>query len=364
MKRIVLSLMLAASLAACGEKAEAPKTAEKPVVKIGIIGPMSGNNAALGINCRQGIEFAIAELPNKDVDYQLIVEDDAFQAAKVANAAQKLINVDKVDAIVTCSAVSGSVAAPIAAAAQKFMFTTIASEAKIAQQSKYSFLHWTSPLTEGKETLRLLNENGAKKIVLFVEVHPGAQALAKGVSDVAQEAGIEVEEISFLSSERNFTDIVLKAQEKQADMWVILSLQPGINLIGKKMQEQGIKIPYTTEEIPTFMDDKSMFEGVKFVDVYDGNPQMLARYKAKFATENTYAVAFAYDTMVILDKIISDFYAKNKRIPNSDELAESLSTMPEHNGVVGKVTIDSDGILQSSAAVKTVHDGQIITLDN
>lgn len=361
MKKIVFCLMMVLGLAACGEKTDKPTT-DKAVMKIGVIAPLSGNNAALGINSRRALEMALEEIPDKTVHYQIIYEDDGFQAARAASAAHKLINVDKVDAIIACSAVSGAAAAPIAAASKKFMLTTIASETDIARQSPFSFLHWTPPVVEGRLTMKLLHEKDVKKIVLFTENHPGAEAISDGILEAGKGSGIEIVPINFMSTERNFTDIVLKAQRENADMWVLITLQPGINLIGKRMQELNIKVPYTSSEIPTFMEDKSMFEGVKFVDVFDGDPQMLERYKAKYQTDNTYAAAFAYDTMVILDKLVKNFYAQNQRIPNSEELARAMANLSEHRGVVGRVTIDNDGILQSEAAVKTVKNGKIISL--
>lgn len=332
----------------------------KPVMKIGIIGPMSGNNSALGKNCRQGIEYALKGLKTSLIDYKLIVEDDGFQAARAASAAHKLINVDKVDAIITCSAVSGSAAAPIAAANQRFILTVIASEAKIANQSKYSFLHWPTPAKEAAKLLDILAENQTHKVIFMVENHPGAKALANAAIEAARNAGLEVSEYNFMSTERNFTDIVLKADAEKADMWVLLTLQPGINLIGKRMQEQGIKTPYTTEEIPTFMEDKSMFEGLKFVDVYDGQPELMRRYAEQYKTDNLYGVAFAYDAMVIIDKLSDTFYKQNQRLPDSDELAKALLTMQGHIGAVGPVTISEDGILESEAVIKKVEKGKII----
>lgn len=334
----------------------------KPVMKIGVIGPMSGNNAALGQNCRQGIEYALNGLKTSLVDYKLIVEDDGFQAARAASAAHKLININKVDAVIACSAVSGSAAAPIAAADHKFILTVIASEADIAKQSKYSFLHWPTPAKEAEKLLEILAENNAHKVIFMVENHPGAKALGNAAIKAAEKAGFQVREYNFMSSERNFTDIILKADSEKADMWVLLTLQPGINIIGKRMQELGIKTPYTTEEMPAFMEDKSMFEGVKFIDVYDGHPELMRRYAEQYKTDNLYGVAFAYDAMVIIDKLSDTFYKQNQHLPNSDELAEAMQNMQGHAGAVGPVTVSEDGILESAAVIKKVENGKIVPL--
>lgn len=358
---ILISLLVLWGIGYNYSRSKIPQT-DHMTMKIGVIGPMSGNNAALGQNCRQGLEFAFDNLKKNQIDYLFIYEDDGFQPARAASAANKLINIDKVDAIITCSAVSGSAAAPIAAANHKFIFTVIASEAKIASQSPFSFLHWPSPDKEAEKLLTLFAKNKAQKIIFFIENHPGAKALGDAAVKATKASGREVVEYNFMSSERNFSDIVMKADAEKGDMWVLLTLQPGINIIGKRIVEQGIKTPYTTEEIPTFMEDKSMFEGREFVDVYDGNPQLMQRYMDKYQTANLYGVAFAYDGLMIINQLVNQFYQRENRLPDSAELASALQNLKGYVGAVGPLTVDENGILQTEAVIKKVDNGKIVTV--
>lgn len=365
MKKLIIILISLAVLLGFGYNCNRQKNVKssQQVMKIGVIGPMSGNNAALGQNCRQGLEFAKNNLQDNVIDYQFIFEDDGFQPARAASAANKLINIDKVDALITCSAVSGSAATPIAAAKHKFILTVIASEAKIASQSPYSFLHWPSPSKEAEKLLELFAKKKAQKIIFFVENHPGAKALGDAAIAAAKASGRETIVYNFMSTERNFTDIVLKADAQNADMWVLLTLQPGINIIGKRIAELGIKTPYTTEEIPTFMEDKSMFENIEFVDVYDGEPEIIQQYIEKYQTNNLYGVAFAYDSLMIINQLSGDFYEREKRLPDSNELASALQNMTGYSGAVGPVIVDKDGVLQTQAVIKKVEKGKIVPLE-
>ncbi|HBI25644.1 TPA: hypothetical protein DDX30_02545 [Candidatus Wolfebacteria bacterium] len=67
----------------------------KDLITIGFIGPLTGENAAIG----EGIKNAIA-LSAKDVDVRVIYEDDQFDSKKGIAAYQKLRTMDKVDAII------------------------------------------------------------------------------------------------------------------------------------------------------------------------------------------------------------------------------------------------------------------------
>jgi branched-chain amino acid transport system substrate-binding protein len=77
---------------------------EKPIVKIGFIGPLTGPNAAFGLGARNGADLAVKET-NKRGDapyqYKLIVMDDASDPSVGVSVATKLTTVDKVAAATT-----------------------------------------------------------------------------------------------------------------------------------------------------------------------------------------------------------------------------------------------------------------------
>ena len=101
MKKVLLSLLMATSLVACGEKTEAPKENTKPVVKIGVILPLSGNNSAMGEASKKAMLMAIADNTKQSnkYNYEIIFEDNQMITSKTAVIANKLININKVDVI-------------------------------------------------------------------------------------------------------------------------------------------------------------------------------------------------------------------------------------------------------------------------
>ena len=106
MKKVLLGLVLALGLAACGDKAESPKENEKPVVKIGVILPLSGNSADVGNMAKKTIMMAQEEIPSTSkYEYKFIIEDDQFKSAITANIVNKFVFQDKVNAILTYYAI-------------------------------------------------------------------------------------------------------------------------------------------------------------------------------------------------------------------------------------------------------------------
>jgi len=120
---LLLTLCMVLSLVACGggekkeeaPKAEDPKTEEPAteeitydgVFKLGAVGPLTGASAETGVAGKQGQELAVAEwnakggleIDGKHYKIELIYEDSAGAPETAVAAAEKLLGIDKVDAI-------------------------------------------------------------------------------------------------------------------------------------------------------------------------------------------------------------------------------------------------------------------------
>ncbi|MDP6562065.1 MAG: ABC transporter substrate-binding protein, partial [Candidatus Peribacteraceae bacterium] len=101
MKRLLVPLFaLGVLLSACSPVAD---DGTGPI-KIGYIGPLTGEAASYGVDTLNGTELAVAEINaaggiNGRL-IELITEDGRCTGTDAASAAQKLVNVDKVVAII------------------------------------------------------------------------------------------------------------------------------------------------------------------------------------------------------------------------------------------------------------------------
>ncbi|MBQ7088312.1 MAG: ABC transporter substrate-binding protein [Oscillospiraceae bacterium] len=96
---LVLALVMALSLVACGEKAPADDGAAdgEKVVKIGVFEPQSGDNGAGGKQEILGMQYANVETPTVEIGgetykVELVYADNASSNDKAASAAQTLIS--------------------------------------------------------------------------------------------------------------------------------------------------------------------------------------------------------------------------------------------------------------------------------
>ena len=110
-RNVIAGLFAAGVIAGCGKeapapKAEAPKTPAALTVKIGAASPLTGPQAHIGIDIRNGVQLAIEdanaaniEIGGSKVKFEMVPEDDEANPTKATTVAQKLADA-KVAAVV------------------------------------------------------------------------------------------------------------------------------------------------------------------------------------------------------------------------------------------------------------------------
>ena len=103
----VFAVATTLALTACGDKtpppaakkADAPKAPEVQVIKIGSASPLTGTEAHIGIDIRNGVQLAIedankanVQIGGKPVKFELVAEDDEANPTKATTVAQKLVD--------------------------------------------------------------------------------------------------------------------------------------------------------------------------------------------------------------------------------------------------------------------------------
>ena len=82
------------------------KAIESPdTLKLGLMLPLTGDYAVAGQNAQKGMELAIEQYENDNpgVKIDVVIEDDAYDAAKGVSAYKKMVEFDKIDMILMLS---------------------------------------------------------------------------------------------------------------------------------------------------------------------------------------------------------------------------------------------------------------------
>jgi branched-chain amino acid transport system substrate-binding protein len=361
------SLLLALALASCGKEAppppkshaEAPRSPEVVTVKIGAASPLTGTQAHIGIDIRNGVQLAIEDanaanlsIGGKIARFELVAEDDEANPTKAATVAQKLVDA-KVAAVVGHFNSGASIPA-----------SKIYSDAGIPQISPSS----TNPkytLQGFKTTFRVvahddqqgptLGRYAAGKVhAKSVAVIDDSTAYGQGIAD-AFETTVKAAGVKVLTREHttdkdtDFKAILTKIKGRKPDLIMFGGIDPQAGPMVKQMTQLGIKAKFMGGDgiqTPNFIrlaGDSA--EGVMASipglpkDQMPGGKTFLDKYKAKFNAEVELYAPMGYDAVMV-------FIDAMKRA-DSTEPAKFLPEIGKtrYQGVIGPIAFDDKGDL-------------------
>ena len=160
---------------------------ESDTINLGFVLPLTGSVPNLGSAMKNGAELAIEEINNaggiNGKKIKATIEDDENKPATAPNAITKLIEQDKVDAVLGTYASSCSIAmAPIAAQNKKVMLSIGSTNAKVTSEGgEYVFRACFIDPFQGKIAAEYAyNDLDAKKVAVLYDV---GKDYCVGISD-------------------------------------------------------------------------------------------------------------------------------------------------------------------------------------
>lgn len=309
-------------------KAADNKPSKGETVKIGVVAPLTGGAAGFGQALVKGIELAQADLKDKKNTYELIFEDDATNPAQSASAAQKLVNVEKVSAIITTTSGTGNSVKPIATAAG-IPHICICVDTRLVD-GKTNFTYLVLPQVESTEWVKEAMLRNPKTIAILAQNHPGFIPLKETLYSELAKAGVKILfDETFDAGTKDFKTVLAKAAAKKPDIYYIGAFPPSIDVLGKELNNMGIKNYGSIGTIP-ISPDMSVFEGVWFTDTSLEDQEFKTRFEKAYPNIrfNVRTAPEGYDAF----NIMVDAFE------NSDDAAAYISNMTSYDGKVGKVT--------------------------
>jgi branched-chain amino acid transport system substrate-binding protein len=325
-------------------------------IRIGIAVPLTGNQGFVGEGIRDAVLLAQSKLNNTKYKYDFVFEDVQVNPQMAASAAQKLINIDKVDAIIDAYAPIGDTIAPIAEKA-KVVHINIAFDPRAAI-GEYNFIDFTTPNTSVKAFLEEMKSRGLTKLGIFRLNNPGILAVYGAIKELSPEYGISiVSDEQFQPGERDFRDIVTKGTKNKADIYALLSIPPELDILAKQMKDLGIK-NQTSVIYFELSPNKSLYEGLWSIGFGGVDNAFEKEFKDTYKRELAYGAPNSYDSVNIIVAAAEAYTGKGK--PSATDIANQMANLKDLSGVLGKLSINSDGIIDSGVQVKIVKDGVLV----
>jgi branched-chain amino acid transport system substrate-binding protein len=341
-------------------------------ILIGEFGSMSGSEATFGISSHRGLMLAVDEINSTGgvlgKKIKLLSEDDQGKPSEAATVVQKLINKDKVIAVIGEVASSRSKAgAPICQQNKIPMISPASTNPEVTAIGDYIFrVCFIDPFQATVLSKFAINTLKVKKIAILKDVK---NAYSTGLSDFFEKEfkkmGGEIVEVqSFSSGDKDFKAQLTAIKSKNPEAIFIPAYYTDVNLISIQSREVGITVPllgsdgWESEKL-TEGKAKDALEGCFFsTHVSTENPDpaiqnFIKKYKEKYGSMPDAMSFLAYDAgMILFDAI------KRAGTVDPTKIKDEIAKTKDYNGVTGKITINDQRNAIKPAVILEIKGGQ------
>jgi branched-chain amino acid transport system substrate-binding protein len=308
-----------------------------------------------GIPCSRGVEMAVAEVNQaggiNGRQVQLIVEDEKDSPAASVNAVQKLINVDKVVAIVGPMTSGGMMAAgKTAEEAKVVQVTPTATTPKLSGFGAYVYRGCSRIDTQS----RVLTEYVAKAwkpktAAIFFSNEPYGKGCAEFFGKDFEKLGIKVVATeSFMRGSRDFKAQLTKIKAANPDILFIPGYTPETAPAAAQARQLGMKqkiLGVYGDMDPVYIElagaaAEGHVIGGEYDEGYDTpkNKAFKKNYEELVKKNNDpYNIMFAALSYDAAGMVLEGM---KKNGPTAEGVKKYLDTMKDYDGVTGKLSFD------------------------
>lgn len=371
-------VMMVAAFAGCtpktSEATPAPTGAAPSgeTIKIGGLAPLTGNVSIYGIASNNGTKMAFDEINaaggvlGKQIEY--IFYDEKGDATEAVNAYNKLVENDKVVAIVGDVTTTPSIAvAQLAAKIGIPMLSPTGSGADITKAGKNVFRACFIDPFQGEVMATYASSKlGAKKAAVLYDVSDDYSTGLKDAFDAkAKELGMEVVAIeSYTQGDVDFKSQLTKIAGLAPDVLFLPEYYEDVALIGAQAKEVGITATLMGADGWDGVLDKvdasntDAFEGALFCSHY--SPESTDEKLQAFVKNFTDAYGEAPNSFAALGYDAAYMMAQAIETAGSTDYAAVVEafTNIEFAGITGNITFDENRNPIKSAAITSIAGGK------
>lgn len=344
---------------------------------IGVVFPLTGDASSYGQKGRRAIELAVDDFNARQnagaMKVSAVFEDSKGDARDGVLAAQKLISIDKVPAIVgdALSAVTLPIA-PVCESNRVVLMSPCSSAPALTGAGKYIYRIWPSDLEEGKAAAAYASGHGYRRVAILHLNNDYGNGIAQIFASNFQASGGRV--LITSAYEDNTSDwraVVTPAASVAPDVVYIAGYYQDTAAILRMARELGLKAQFigaTAIEDPNFLKLAGpAAEGVVYplatgYDASSKDPTTIAfvqSFEKRFGYEPGWMEAHAYDAFML---VVGPLHGAKTQI-TGDQVKEYLDHLGIYHGVIGDIQFDKNGDVIQPLVYKTVKNGQFVRLE-
>lgn len=376
MKRTLLALLLITTLfisLACERRGNSGNGGHTGAILVGYYGDLSGRTSSFGQSTKNGVEMAADEI-NKagglnGRQIQIIVEDDQGEPNKAATVVTKLINQDKVHALLGEVASSNSLAAaPKAQEAKVPMISPSSTNPAVTQVGDYIFRVCFIDPFQGEVMAKFASTNlKAKRAAILYDFNSD---YSRGLYEFFKRSftklgGEIVSEKSYTQGDRDFSGQLTAIRSANPEVIYVPGYYGEVGVIANQTKQLGIKAPLLGGDgwdAPQLWQLGGAALNGDYISnhysVDDPSPaiqKFVADYKARFNILPDALAALGYDSM----KVLADAIQRAGGTENA-KLRDAIAQTKGFAGVTGAITIDQDRNAVKPAVVLKLQDSKFV----
>jgi branched-chain amino acid transport system substrate-binding protein len=360
----------------CGGNA-GPSGASRNVIQVGLVVPLTGDVKTFGESARNGAMLAIDEanaaggVNGKRI--AVVATDDKNDPTETANAGSKLVDMDKVVAII--GSVSSKCSVPLSDKCQSAkipMITPTSTSANVTvgvdgKRKDYVFRACFIDPFQGTVGARFaIDSLKAKTAAVMYDV---GNDYSKGLADYFKAAfekdgGKVVAFESYAKDDVDFSALLTKVKQSSPDVLFLPDYYNKVGLMAKQARQLGVAATFLggdgwdSPEMAKIAGDA--INGGYFTNHYspdDPRPEVqewVKKYQAKYGQKPDALATLGYDAALLLIQAL-----KNSPNAKPDEIKAALGVIKDFPCVSGKITFDEWGNpIKSAVVLQYTKDGQ------
>ena len=344
-------------------------------IHIGLVNPLSGDNALYGVDQQRAMTMAFEEINAaggvNGAKLVLVEYDDQGDPQNTARGAQKMADDESIVAMVGSPLPSCTLAlVPIIDDAGLVDCVVSSSSPSLAKASDYFFRMAVQDAQVGPQMAKAILNKGYKNILVLYSNNDYGKNLGGNLVTYAKENGGNiVDEIEYNAADQDFSAIVTKVKSAGAEAIAICGTVTDSSLLISQMDQQGVDAYiigatslYNTHALEIAGD---ALEGVGCVSVYiSTNPdekvqEFVKKYNEKFNETPDAFAAMGYDMAYVLAAAADKAMQAN----NGEVDREGMKTgmkQTDYEGVTGHVVFTEDNEWERDYLTLIVKDGEFV----
>lgn len=347
----------------------------KPIV-IGFSAQLTGKQAELGVQERNGVQLAIEEINAaggiSGRNISLIIHDDLGIPKEAQSGNRELIKKGVVAIIGHATTAQTLAGLEVTDPANMVMISPTVSTPELSGLDDHFFRVYPSFKSSSENFAEYVYKNSDIEGIAIIYDNDNME-YAKTYSTIFANkfqslGGNITDEVSFSSmTQPDFTPLLSKLSKSKTEGLLIVASDIDTALIAQRTRLMGWQVPMFASawaQTETLINNGGQsVEGMKIEQAYNLTSKSQAfidfksRYKARFGSDSSFGAAYSYETALVLTE------ALKKTNGNKDGLKKALLESHNFKGLMDNFSLDSFGDVERPWYLSTIRDGKFIMVD-